>query len=250
MRPPQDRLAAFSAFAALALGAAGMVFERAGPSVLAAEPKVFADWARSHHRALLAQSSFLSASTVPMLVFFTGLRAALHLRGGRAAHGPVDLPLVVLGAGAAWVVLQVAAQATQVSMATAAARGATAGIVTSRGDLMVAILSVGNTTMATALAATAAVAFRDRALPRWLAWFSATAGVVHVVPLIGGHGRAGRRSADGAFDYLPYPVFVAWLVSIATHLMRNPPDAVPPSPPSRAASHEAVARRAAILDSL
>lgn len=227
MRPRQDRLAAFSAFAALALGAAGMVFERAGPSVLAAEPEEFADWARSHHRALLAQSGFLSASTVPMLVFFTGLRAALRLRGGQADHGPVDLSLVVLGAGAAWVVIQVAAQATQVSMATAAARGATAGVVTSRGDLMVAILSVGNTTMATALAATAAVAFRDRALPRRLAWFSAAAGVVHVLPLIGGGGRAGRRSADGAFDYLPYPVFVAWLVSIAVHLMRRP---VPPFP--------------------
>lgn len=226
MRPRQDRLAAFSAFAALALGAAGMVFERAGPSVLAAEPEEFADWARSHHRALLAQSGFLSASTVPMLVFFAGLRATLRLRGGRADHGPVDLSLVVLGAGAAWVVLQVVAQATQVSMATAAARGATAGIVTSRGDLMVAILSVGNTTMATALVATAAVAFRDRALPRWLAWFSAAAGVVHVLPLVGGRG-AGRRSADGAFDYLPYPVFVVWLVSIAVHLMRRP---VPPFP--------------------
>ena len=230
MRPRQDRLAAFSAFAALALGAAGMVFERAGPSVLAAEPAEFADWARSHHRALLAQSGFLSASTVPMLVFFTGLRAALRLRGGQADHGPVDLSLVVLGAGAAWVAIQVAAQATQVSMATAAARGATAGVVTSRGDLMVAILSVGNTTMATALAATAAVAFRDRALPRWLAWFSAAAGAVHVLPLVGGRGGAGRRSADGAFDYLPYPVFVVWLVSIAVHLLRRRADAVPPLP--------------------
>jgi len=191
MRPRQDRLAAFSAFAALALGAAGMVFERAGPSVLAAEPEEFADWARAHHRALLAQSGFLSAGTVPMLVFFTGLRAALRLRDGRADHGPVDLSLVVLGAGAAWVVLQVLAQAAQVSMATAAVRGATAGVVTARGDLMVAILSVGNTAMATALAATAAVAFRDRALPRWLTWFSAAAGVVHVLPLVGGRGEAG-----------------------------------------------------------
>lgn len=230
MRPRQDRLAAFSAFAALALGAAGMVFERAGPSVLAAEPEEFAGWARSHHRALLAQSGFLSASTVPMLVFFTGFRAALRLRGGRADHGPVDLSLVVLGAGSAWVVLQAVAQATQVSMATAAARGATAGIVTSRGDLMVAILSVGNTTMATALAATAAVAFRDRALPRRLAWFSAAAGVVHVLPLVGGRGRAGRRSADGALDYLPYPVFVVWLVSIAVHLMRRPAPPFPAMP--------------------
>lgn len=230
MRPRQDRLAAFSAFAALALGAAGMVFERAGPSVLAAEPEEFADWARAHHRALLAQSGFLSASTVPMLVFFTGLRAALRLRAGRVDHGTVDLSLVVLGAGAAWVVLQVLAQATQVSMATAAARGATAGIVTARGDLMVAVLSVGNTTMATALAATAAVAFRDRVLPRSLAWFSAAAGVVHVLPLLGGRSRAGRRSADSTFDYLPYPVFVAWLVSIAVHLMRRRGDAAPPSP--------------------
>jgi len=222
MRPRQDRLAAFSAFAALALGAAGMVFERAGPTVLAAEPEEFAGWARAHHRALLGQSSFLSASTVPMLVFFVGLRAELRLRGGRADDGPVDLSLVVLGAGAAWVVLQVFAQATQVSMATAAARGATAGTITARADLMVAILAVGNTT--------AAVASRDRALPGWLAWFSAAAGVVHVLPLVGGRGGAGRRSADGAFDYLPYPVFVAWLVSIAVHLMRRRADAVPPFP--------------------
>jgi len=228
VRPRQDRLAAFSAFAALALGAAGMVFERAGPSVLAAEPEEFAAWARAHHRALLAQSGFLSAGTIPSLLFFTGLRSALRLRNRSAVRGGVDLPLVVLGAGAAWVMLQLLAQAAQVALATAAAQGATAGVVAARGDLMVAILAAGNAAMATALAATAVAAFRDRTLPRWLAWFSAAAAGIHLLPLVGG--SADRRSADGVVDYLPYPVFVAWLVSVAVHLLRRTAGSVPAFP--------------------
>jgi len=77
----QARRTAFSAFAGLALGAAGMAFERARPSVLSASTAEFGAWTRAHHRELLAQSLFLGPSTMPMLVFFAGLRT--HLDAGR-----------------------------------------------------------------------------------------------------------------------------------------------------------------------
>jgi hypothetical protein len=221
MRISQERLTAFSAFAALALGAAGMVFERAGTSVLSAGPEEFASWARAHDRELVAQSLFLSLGTAPLLVFFLGLHA--YLEGHRLRRGlsRVDLTLVVLAGGASWVVLNLLGQALQVSMARAAGGGAATEVVVSRGDRMLDVLTWGNLALGAALGATAFIALRSRALPGWLGWLSALGAVAHVAPVAGRGVEEGPLSRDGVLAYLPYPVFVGWMVSVAVTLLRK-----------------------------
>lgn len=221
MRISQERLTAFSAFAALALGAAGMVFERAGPSVLSAGPEEFASWARAHHRELTAQSFFLSLGTAPLLVFFLGLRAYLDGHRRRGDLGRIDLTLVVLAGGASWVMLNLLGQAIQVSMARAARAGAATEVVVSRGDRMLDVLAWGNLALGTALGATAFIALRSRALPGWLGRLSALAAVAHVAPVAGLRVEEGPLSRDGVLAYLPYPVFVGWMVSVAVTLLRK-----------------------------
>jgi hypothetical protein len=223
MRIRPERLAAYSAFAALALGAVGMLFERADPSVLSAGPAEFASWARAHNDALLAQSVFFSLSAAPLLMFFAGLRAVLRQPGRQRGANRVDLSLVVLGAGALWVTLQLVAQAVQVAMASAAGHGAADEFVASLGDLMHVPLTWANLALGTALGCTAVVALRDRALPRWLGWLSAATAGVQLVSVAGARVQKGPLSDRGALAYLPYPVFVAWLVSAAVSLLRRAP---------------------------
>lgn len=221
MRTRPERLTAFSAFAALALGAAGTLFERAGPSVLSAGPVEFGAWARTHHDALVAQSVIFTLSTAPLLVFFTGLQTVLHQESGRAASGHVDPALIVLAGGALWVTAQLMGQAVQVAMATAAAHGEQAAFVTSLGDLMRTVLAWGNLPLAAALGACAVVGYRDEGLPRWLAALSGVTGVAHVLPLVVGRSRKGLLSHDGVLAYLPYPLFVGWMGSVAVILLRR-----------------------------
>lgn len=224
MRIRPARLTAYSAFAALALGAAGTLFERADPSVLSAEPPEFASWAREHSGALLAQSALFGLSSAPLLVFFAGLRAVLRQNVSGRDASRVDLSLVVLGAGALWVSLQLLGQAIQVSMASAAAHGEADALVASLGDLMRVPLRWANLALGAALGATAVVALRDHALPRWLGRLSTLAGAVQVVSAAGSPVDGRSRSKD-VLAYLPYPVFVAWMVSVAVRLLR---DARPP----------------------
>lgn len=222
MKVRPERLTAYSAFAALALGAAGTLFERADPSVLSAEAPEFASWARAHHEALLAQSAFFSLSSAPLLVFFAGLRTVLHQRGRRSDAGRVDLSLVVLGGGALWVTLQLLGQAIQVSMASAAAHGEAEGLVASLGDLMRVPLRWANVSLGVTLGATAVATLRDHALPRWLGWLSAAAAGAQLLASGDSRPADGRsRSAEVVRAYLPYPVFVGWLVSVAVRLLRE-----------------------------
>jgi hypothetical protein len=214
----QARRTALSAFAGLALGAAGVTFERAGPSVLSASTADFGTWARAHHRELLAQSMFLGPSTLPMLLFFAGLRAHLEVR--RPASGRVDLSLVVLAGGAAWAGVNLAAQAVQVEMALAARRGATDAQVAHLGDRMRGVLLVGNLPLATALAAVGHLASRDGSLPGWLGRLSFLTAVAHAVPVVTARVEKGPLSRDGALAYLPYPLFVVWVLSAAVTLLR------------------------------
>lgn len=220
MRIRPDRLTAYSAFAALAFGAAGTLFERADPSVLSAEPPEFASWAREHSDALLAQSALFSLGSAPLLVFFAGLRAVLHQNVSRREASRVDLSLVVLGGGALWVSLQLLGQAIQVSMASAAAHGEADAIVASLGDLMRVPLRWASLALGAALGTTAVVALRDEALPRWLGWLSAAAGGVQIVSAAVSPVGERSRSKD-VLTYLPYPVFVAWMVSVAVRLLRE-----------------------------
>jgi hypothetical protein len=215
----QARRTALSAFAGLALGAAGVTFERAGPSVLSASTADFGTWARAHHRELLAQSMFLGPSTLPMLLFFAGLRAHLEVR--RPASGRVDLSLVVLAGGAAWAGVNLAAQAVQVEMALAARHGATDAQVAHLGDRMRGVLLVGNLPLTTALAAVGYLASRDRSLPGWLARLSLLTAIAHAAPVVTARVEKGPLSRDGALAYLPYPLFVAWVVGVAVTLLRG-----------------------------
>lgn len=220
MRLRPERIAAYSAFAALALGAAGTLFERASPSVLSAEPAEFASWARAHSNALLAQSAFFGLSTAPLLLFFAGLSTVLHRRSTQPPPTGIDLSLVVLGGGSAWVVLQLAAQEIQVSMASAAGHGAADELVASLGDLMHTPLRWADLALAVSLLAVAATGVRDRSLPGWLVGLSAATGGLQLFPALVGKLQRRPRGADQALAYLPYPVFVAWLASTAVALLR------------------------------
>jgi hypothetical protein len=223
MRTRPERLTAYSAFAALALGASGTLFERAGPSVLSAGPAEFLSWARAHHDALVAQSVIFGLSTAPLLLFFAGLRAALQQEDVPADSGRVDLTLLVLGGGAAWVMAQLLGQAVQVAMASAAVHGEHASFVASLGALMRTVLAWGNAPLALALAGCAVTSFRRKALPGWVAALSGVAGLVHLLPLGTARVRKGPLSQDGALAYLPYPVFVGWMLSVAVSLLRKAP---------------------------
>ncbi|HSJ22793.1 MAG TPA: hypothetical protein VK964_19690 [Nocardioidaceae bacterium] len=209
MRDRPRRLTAYSAFAALTLGAVGMAFERAGPSVMAADPDDFAAWAGKHHRALTTQSGVFLVSTAPLLLFFAGLRSWLRPHQDPAAR--VDLSLAVLGGGSLWALGSAAAQTVQASMARSAASGAEAEAVAALGQRMRAMLVRSNAALSGAMAATAAATFRDGALPRWLGWLSAAGAVAHLAPM------TTRR-----LENLPYPFFVAWLVAVAVVLARRP----------------------------
>jgi hypothetical protein len=195
-----------------------MVFERAGPSVLSASTADFAAWAREHRRELLAQSAFLGPSTVPLLVFFAGLRAYL---GRRQRMGRVDLSLVVLAGGAAWATINLLAQGLQVSLALAAGGGAADEHVADLGDRMIDVLLVGNVPVAAAIAATGYLGARDRSLPGWLVVLSYVTALAHAAPVATAGVTEGPLSREGALSYLPYPLFVAWVVGVAVTLLRR-----------------------------
>jgi hypothetical protein len=209
VRERPQRLTAYSAFASLALGAVGVAFERAGPSVMSAGPEELTDWARERHRELTAQSGVYLVSTVPLLSVFAGLSSCLR----QSRHTPrrVDPSLAVLGGGSAWVLGNAAAQAVQLSMARRAAAGADPESVAALGDRMRRILVYGNASLSVALTATSVAASRDDALPRWLGRLSGVAAAAHAAPVVS------RR-----LENLPYPFFVAWLVGVAATLARRP----------------------------
>jgi hypothetical protein len=218
-----ERLTAGSAFAALALGTAGVVFERAGPSVLIAEREEFAAWVRAHRKELTTQSVFFGLGGVPLLLFFTGLRGWLTPPSAvRRGASRADPGLVVLGGGATWVVLNMSGQAMQVAMARAASDGTDDEQVADLGDRIRRLLAQGDPPLAVAVATAGWLGRRERAFPTWLVLLSLATAAVHLVPtaLAGASAGEGPRSGEGgtagggALAYLPYPVFVAWLVGV------------------------------------
>lgn len=211
MRARPERVTASAGTAALALGAVGMAFERAGPSVMTAPPEELAAWAAEHHRALTAQSAVYLASTAPLLVYFAGLSQSLTPKDGPTA---LLRSAAVLAGGATWLGFQAAAQTEQLAMAREAVRGAPPQDVTGRGSRMRDLLTWGNAALGGALAATAG----HEPLPRWLRGVSAAAAVAHVAPVVV---RWRGRSPAGAVEVLPYPLFVAWLVGVVVVLGRR-----------------------------
>lgn len=217
-RPRAERLSAAAAFTALGLGAVGMAFERAGPSVTAATPAELAEWAARHHRALTAQSGVYLVSTAPLLVFFAGLGRSL-----RSPGRPVPSAVVVPAAGAAWVACQAAAQVSQVQMARAAAYRASGSpeAVTAHAGRMRDLLRYGNAALGVAAAATADASLRQGLLPRWLGALSAATAAAHVVPLAASSTAERSTRAAAAVEVLPYPFFVAWVGCVGGVLLRR-----------------------------
>lgn len=210
MTTAPERVTAYAGVTALALGATGMAFERAGPSMATATPEELAAWAADHHRALTAQSAVYLTSTAPLLAFFAGLAFSLHPEDGA---GRLARSAVVLAGGATWLGFQAAAQTEQLGMAQAAALGDAPREVASRGSRMRELLRTGNAALAGSLAATATAPGTD--LPRWLRGLSAAAAAAHLAPAV-----AGRRG--GAVpEVLPYPLFVGWLVAVTAVLGRR-----------------------------
>lgn len=208
-----ERVAASAGIAALAMGAVGMAFERAGPSVMTAPPEEFAAWAAEHHRELTAQSAVYLTSTAPLLAYFAGLSRSLTPKDGPALLRSA----AVLAGGATWLGFQAAAQTEQLAMAREAVRGAPPRDVTGRGSRMRELLTWGNAALGGALAATAG----QEPLPRWLRGVSAAAAVAHVAPVV--VGWRGPAPA-GVVEVLPYPLFVAWLVGVVVVLGRRAAD--------------------------
>ncbi|HEX6247027.1 MAG TPA: hypothetical protein VFZ64_04090 [Nocardioidaceae bacterium] len=214
MRARPERVTASAGAAALVLGAVGMAFERAGPSLASAPAEELTSWAAAHHRELTAQSAAYLVGTAPQLVFFAGLRRCLR-SSARPGPSAAALGAAVVGGGAAWVLTNAAGQALQVSMARAASSGSPPTVVAGRAATMRRVLTRGNAALAPALAATAVTSLRDGALPTWLGWLSAGTAVAHVAPL-----ATGRRDG-GVVEVVPYPLLVAWMVGVTVVLGRR-----------------------------
>ena len=166
---------------------------------------------------------FFGLSEVPLLLFFAGLRGWLTPRSAvRRGQGRADPGRVVLGGGATWVALNLSGQAMQVAMARAARNGADDEQVAVLGDRMRKLLARGDPPLAVAVATAGWLGRREKAFPAWLGLLSLATAAVHLVPtalagLAAGEGPRsglGGPAGEGALAYLPYPVFVAWLVGV------------------------------------
>ncbi len=219
MRTDAVRVGGLFGFAALVVSGAAVAFERASTDVMSAGSAEYTTWVVTNHSALLTQSLLFVTSSGLLLLLFGGVRALLD-------EVPA-LARTTLAAGAVWVAMSLTAQSIQVAMTRAALEGVSPGIVATLGDLMTLLLLVANLPLVIVLAAVALAGLheprlREHVVPAWLGWVSAVAALLHVVPLLSIPVTDGPMSSDGLVGYLPYPVFVVWLVAVAVVMVRSP----------------------------
>jgi hypothetical protein len=212
----EDRWGAASGFAALAVGAAAVVFERGAPPVGASEMEVAA-FHGAHAQALLMQSLLFLLSSVLFLWFLGCLRTHLAaLEGGSGRYAGL-----VFGAGVGYVALSVTAQAGQIALAQVAGAAAPQ-LVAAVGSLAWALFTVAAVPAAVMLAAFATLTARSRAMPAWLGWIAAAAAAAQLGLLAGIVVTTGPLAPGGWYTFAPYPIYVVWLASTAAVMFRRP----------------------------
>lgn len=213
----QDRWGAASGFAALAMGAAAVVFERGAPPVGASDSEVAA-FHGAHTDALLMQSLLFLISAAFLLWFIGCLRTYLATaEGGTGRHAGL-----VFSAGFAYAALSIVAQAGQVALA-AVARDAAAEpqLVAAVGSLAWALFTVAAVPAAVMLMAFALLAVRSDSLPSWLGWLAAVAGAAQFGLLAGIVVDAGPLAPGGWYTFAPYLLYVVWLAATAVVMLRR-----------------------------
>lgn len=208
-----ERWGAASGFGALLVGAAAAVFER-GP-VRASDPVgEIAGYFADNRAALRAQGLLFVIGAGFLLWFLGSLRGFLI----RAEGGAGRLSTVAFGAGVASTVITMVALAFQIGLAATPGGEVAPALVAT----MDAMFTVANLPLAVMLVAVAVVSFRTGAFPAWLGWLSLVAAAGQLVPLSGLVVDGGGLGADGWLAlYVPYPLYVVWLASATTALVRR-----------------------------
>lgn len=206
-----ERWGAASGFAALAAGAVGGVLERGWPS--ATEPAAVAAFIAENRAAILGQSVFFLVSFALYLWFLGSLRSFLV----RAEGDTGRLSSVAFGAGIAWVVIGMVAQAFQMGLAMAAGDRVDPALLWT----MSSTFAIANVPCAVMLLAVAVVSLRRAAFPAWLGWLSVAVALAQLLLFSGAFVSEGPLAPNGWLTYALYPLFLAWLVPAAVVMMKR-----------------------------
>lgn len=211
-----ERWGAASGFGVLAVGAVGAAFERGAPNAGAPVEEVVAFFA-DNRGALLAQSLLFVLSAGIFLWFLGSLRGFLL----RAEGGTGTLSTVAFGAGVVGIGINMLVQAPQSALAMASNGAVESGLAGMISDLGYALSTIAYVPMAVMLVAVAVVSFRNKAFPAWLGWLSVVAATVHLVASFGIVADSGPLVPGGWLTYVVYPVYVVWLASTTTAMIRR-----------------------------
>jgi hypothetical protein len=214
------RLAALSGFAALAVAAVAVGFERAVPNPDQSPGEVVDFYVRNQHE-LLAQSVLFVISAGIFLWFLAGLHS--YLRGVEGE--PPWLSSAAYAAGIAWIVVNLCVLAPQIALARSAGdlRPQVAVVV---NDLGLALATIADVPVAAMVAAVAVMSLRGNGLPVWLGWLSLLVAATHLIAFCGIATVGGPLAPGGLVTFLVYPLFVVWLAAMAVVLLRRAGSAV------------------------
>lgn len=222
-----EGVAAASGYVVLVLGAAGAALERGAPPRGASGGEVAVFFAR-YRVELLAQSLLFVLAGAANLWFLAGLRGYLH----RAEGGSGVLTTLAFAAGVTGVAVGALIHAPQVALAERAGAGVAPEVAGIIADLGYALSLIALVPIAVMLAAVAVVALRAGAFPAWLGWLSMAGAVAHVVGWFGVIVDSGPLTPGGWFTYVPYALWMVWLVAVATIMVTrlHPTTHVPVGP--------------------
>lgn len=206
-----ERLGAASGFAALVAGAVGGALERGWPD--GNDPVAVARFIAENRTAILAQSMAFMLSSAIYLWYLGTLRGFL----ARAEGGSGRLSTVAFGAGVAWVVLSMVAQAFQVGQTMSAGSGVQPALMWT----MAAAFAIANLPCAVMLAAVAVVSLRHAAFPTWLGVISAVAAAAQLLLWCSVVVDSGPLAPNGWLTYVLYPLFLVWLVPTTVVMIRR-----------------------------
>jgi hypothetical protein len=199
-----ERYGAAMGFVIVALSVSATVFERS--------PVSAADFAE-HRTALVTQSMLFLASAGVFVWFVSSLRSYLM----RAESGTGRLSTVAFGAGIAWAVLNMVAQAFQVGVADDPQGEAPAAMI----RMMTAVFTIANLPLAMMLVAVAVVALRYHAFPGWLGWLTVVVAGAPAVLFLSTAIDSGPLAPDGWLSFVLYPFVLVWLVPTTVVMVRR-----------------------------
>lgn len=202
---------AAAALLAIAFGAAGALLERPWPT----EPAAFTAFLAEQRLAIVAQSALFMLGASMNLWFLGTLRSFL------VAGGSERLSHVVFGAGLLWVGLNIVGQAPQITLTLPSQAALEPGLARLLADLCFVMLNLANLPLAVMFAATAAVAFRTRVFPAWLAWLAVFASVAALVLSLGVAIAKGPLAPQGWLTIVLYPSSIIWLLPAAIVMIKR-----------------------------